>query len=210
MPTTHTVEQGDCIESIAARHGLRPDTVWDDPGNEALREERARGALQPGDQLVIPDLRMRTQEVRTGATHRFRRRCVPATLRVRLRHEGEPRANVEYQLQIDEERRMGKSDADGWIDEWIAPSTREVLLIIDGRRYQVRLGHVDPASTERGVRSRLANLGYLDRDDPPASLLLALHAFRANADLPKLSAKASFEELADADLSQALVAKHGG
>ena len=54
----HKVAQGDCIESIAAKHGLEPDTIWEHANNASLREKRNGNsfALFPGDVLFVPDL----------------------------------------------------------------------------------------------------------------------------------------------------------
>lgn len=85
MTTTYTVQQGDCINSIAHDHGLLPKTIWDDPGNQSLRESRsAPNLLMPGDKVVVPDLRRGEESKASDSRHRFRRKGVPAMLRLQF------------------------------------------------------------------------------------------------------------------------------
>ena len=59
MPTKHVVKPGECIFTIANEARHRWETIWDDPGNSALRELReAPGILLPGDEVQIPDPRL--------------------------------------------------------------------------------------------------------------------------------------------------------
>ncbi len=59
MPITYTVEQGDCLDSIAFAHDFFPDTIWNHPPNAAIRAERKDpNILYPGDVLTIPDKRI--------------------------------------------------------------------------------------------------------------------------------------------------------
>ncbi len=164
MATEHTVKQGECLSSIAARYGLFPETIWEDPANRELRERRGNpSVLAPGDVVVIPDKRAREETVAPERRHRFRKKGVPEKLCVRLlNEEGEPLANEPYVLTLDGEIRNGTTDGDGRVQETIPPDAREARLVLTNydEEYRLALGHLDPLDTERGVQARLNNLGF--------------------------------------------------
>jgi hypothetical protein len=83
MSTKYTARQGDCMNSIAFCHGFFPDTLWLHPDNRELRERRkADNVLLSGDIVNIPDLEPRVESKPTEQRHRFKRRGVPAVLRI--------------------------------------------------------------------------------------------------------------------------------
>lgn len=83
MSTNHTIRQGECIESLADRYGFYPETIWKHSDNSELRDLRKdQNILQPGDVVVIPDLTIREESAETEKKHTFRRRGVPAKLRL--------------------------------------------------------------------------------------------------------------------------------
>jgi N-acetylmuramoyl-L-alanine amidase len=86
----HTVKQGDCISSIAERHGLFWDKVWNHPKNANLQEKRKDpNVLSPGDVVFVPDKEEREASGATEQRHRFKKKGVPAKLRLRIREEPE-------------------------------------------------------------------------------------------------------------------------
>jgi N-acetylmuramoyl-L-alanine amidase len=165
VPKVQRVKQGDCISSIAHVHGFLPETIWRDAANASLRKVRADpDILYPGDEITIPDKCAKEESAGTDQRHRFRRRGVPACLRLRLvDHEYNPRKDVEYRLEIDGESRTGVTDGDGRIEEPIPPSAIRAVLVIDSdqrhEEYEIPLGYVDPPSEIEGVQQRLKNLG---------------------------------------------------
>lgn len=187
MGTWYEVVAGDCIESIALAHGFFPPSVWDHPENEPLRAARENPhVLVPGDRIFIPDKQEKSVDAPTGRRHRFRRKGVPAKIRVRLEMEGEPRANVPYTLVIDgDDTVTGESDEDGIIERYISPAARVAEIRI-GRRevYRIELGHLLPATDPRGARERLKNLGYhVPAPSPDADLREAVRTFQIDHDL---------------------------
>ncbi len=161
MPEEYTVEQGDCIHSIAFDRGFFPDTVWNDPGNAKLRSKRKDPhLLLPGDVVTIPDKRVSEVEKPTEQKHRFRRKGVPKFLRVRFVEVDNPLAHRPYIITIDGTHGEGNTDGDGWLKHPIPPNAREARILIDGAEYRFALGHLDPIDEVAGVQGRLRSLGH--------------------------------------------------
>ena len=163
MPAKHSVKAGECLSSIAFERGLTPEAIWNDSANEKLRTVREDpNQLVPGDSLVIPDLRRGEVSGGTNTRHRLRLKNVPAKLRLRVFDGEEPRANQGYVLEVDGERLEGTSDAEGLVDEWIAPDAGRAKLIIgdDQAEFELTLGALQPPAELKGVQARLKNLGF--------------------------------------------------
>jgi len=160
MPTDHKVKQGECVSSIAAKYGLFPEKVWDDPGNADLKQLRKdSNVLAPGDVLVIPDKQLKDESGGAEQRHRFRKKGVPAKLRLRLVEpqpdddaeewaESEPGAfdenplppakppkpleDTSYLLYVDGTVvAEDKTDSDGWIEANIPPDAKSGRLILN-------------------------------------------------------------------------------
>jgi len=218
MPRRHRVQQGECLASIAAAHGFFLKTVWEHPDNAPLRAKRKSPyVLLPGDEVVVPDREQRSETCGTTKRHRFRRRGVPEHFRLVLKVDGEPRKDLPYVITIDGDRREGRTNGGGELHEWIPPDAREATLSIprpgtepaqygDLERWAtapVRIGRLDPADTDSGVRARLFHLHYIeDRDAGERALRLGLAAFQHASGLPLTG------EL-DAATADALRAAHG-
>jgi len=85
MPIDKVVEQGDCISSIADEHGFFWETLWNLPENSDLKQERKEPTiLHEGDVVHIPDLRAKTEDCATEQKHKFKRKGVPAMLKMRI------------------------------------------------------------------------------------------------------------------------------
>ncbi|WP_438009984.1 peptidoglycan-binding protein [Sorangium sp. So ce321] len=168
----HVVVEGDCISSIADRHGFFPETLWSIPDNALLRRlRRSKNVLNPGDRVIIPARRRRAEPARAGWRHWLRRKGWPEILRIRFLTFGdEPRKGEPYVLSLTAaggrkiEDRAGHTDGDGFLIESIPPdaATGRILLGAgeDQEEHELRLGCLDPADTVRGAQARLNNLGY--------------------------------------------------
>lgn len=166
----YRVRPGDCLNSIAAAAGHRWETIWNDPANDALRNERENPSLLlPGDRLVIPPLRERAVAASAGAKHKFVRRGATSYLNVRVTDDGEPVVNEPYRLDVDGEITEGTTDAEGRVRAPIRGRAQNARLVVsvtesDGTTdeliYDLSLGGVDPIKTPTGVQDRLSNLGY--------------------------------------------------
>jgi hypothetical protein len=163
MAEDYTVEQGDCLSSIAARFGFAPAALWNLPENAALKQQRKDpNVLYPGDVVHVPDKQLRTECGATQQRHRFRKKNTPAKLRLLLLdRKDQPRANVKYQLLVDGRWSSGTTDASGMIETTMPPHAASGTLVIEGEgSLPLDLGGLDPAETETGVIQRLKNLGY--------------------------------------------------
>lgn len=159
----YTVQQGDCLISIAQNHGLFWKTIWNDSANAELKRLRMDpNVLMPGDVLQIPERRLKWVNGATEVCHRFVAKGTPAKLRLRLLQEGQPRANVSYVLILDGKIIRGTTDSDGWLEQSIPPGAQQGRLTIGESReeHRISLGHLDPVDQINGVQQRLRNLGF--------------------------------------------------
>lgn len=159
----YTIKQGDCISSIADKHGFTPDKIWDHPDNANLKEKRKdQNILFPGDVVFVPDRKKKEESCTTEQRHRFRRKGVPEKLRVILRVEEEPKANAEYILDIDGEQSRGVTDDEGCVSISIPPGARfgNLTIVDSGEEFELELGGLNPITEITGVQARLENLGY--------------------------------------------------
>jgi N-acetylmuramoyl-L-alanine amidase len=170
MPQNHTVKQGECILSIAAKNGLFWESVWNHPDNSGLKNQRKNpNELQPGDVVVIPDKEKKEESAAADQRQRFLKKGVPAKLRLKITRNDEPRANEPFTINIDGKYTDGQTDGDGMIDISIPPDAKKgELKVGEGNNeefFRFMLGTVDPIDTENGARGRLRSLGYDDSLD---------------------------------------------
>ena len=162
---SYTVQQGDCISSIAQRHGLFWQTIWNDANNADLRAKRkSPNVLWPGDVLFLPDKEEGMHSGPTEKRHKFKKKGVPAKLRLKLEFNDKPRANEKYVLDIDGKRYTGTTDAEGRLARSIPPDARKGKLYLgtapDQDVYDLDLGQMDPVDEVSGVQARLNNMGF--------------------------------------------------
>jgi len=71
MPT-YTIQEGDCVSSIASKAGFLWTTVWNHANNASLKQLRTDpNVLNPGDQIFIPDLTPKVLPKPTEQRHKF-------------------------------------------------------------------------------------------------------------------------------------------
>lgn len=184
MPKHHRVSAGDCLSSIAFRHGLAPETIWGRPENDDLRRRRPNmHQLVPGDDVFIPDLRPRIEEIHTAHRHRFRVLNTPEKLNIRLNDaRANPRAHLPYCLTVDGRPLQGTTDEEGRIEVFIPPDAANALLRIDceggPEEYQLELGYDNPEPHSPELLRMLRRAGFLgDADDIP-TVIDALRAYQ--------------------------------
>jgi hypothetical protein len=179
MPKLHTVQEGDCIDSIAADHGFFPATLWNHDANAELKAKRRdRHVLAVGDVVAIPDLREKKLPVATGRRHSFVRKGVPAKLSLRLLQEDRPRAGLRYVLVVEGTRLEGETDDGGWLEHWVSPLAKKATLTLaDNEVYDVLIGYLEPIDTDAGVLARLENLGHLAHGAGPEAIPSGVESF---------------------------------
>jgi len=157
----YTVRQGECIGCIAYRYGHLPDTVWNEPANASLKNQRKDpNVLFPGDAVQIPDLRVKEISCATEQRHRFKRKAVPIKFVVQLRLQNQKLANEDYELTVGNKTIRGKTDGDGKLEAKILPDAAGGSLRIRGRKIPFNLGTLDPVETTTGQQQRLNQLGH--------------------------------------------------
>ena len=162
MPINYQVKQGDCISSIAFEHGFFADTIWNYPNNAELKEKRQDpNVLMPGDVVFIPDKRLKEVPEPTNFVHKFKCKNTPEKFKIQLLIEDEPRANEEYELEIEDLKFEGKTDSQGRLEQSIPPNAKQGKLILkkDGMVFELRLGNLNPSDEITGAQGRLRNLG---------------------------------------------------
>lgn len=187
MSQTHKVQPGDSVIQLSDLHGFFAPTIWQHADNAALRALRPdMNQLLPGDTVVIPDKRQREERRATGASHSFRRKGIPAKLRLQLHDMHWPRADQPFELSVDGGPvQTGRTDADGVLEAYVPARARQGELVVgdDRLRLQLQFGHQDPHDAPSGMQKRLLNLGYLDADGADA-LRSALLRFQREHGLP--------------------------
>jgi N-acetylmuramoyl-L-alanine amidase len=187
----HTVTHGDSIPSLAHDNGHFWETLWNHPDNADLKAKRKNpNILAPGDEVTIPPIRVRDFSGATDTRHSFKRRGVPAKLKMQLFLMGEPRRNEPYTLILDDEMIKGTTDGDGNLEHFIKPNCKGGVLKLNGGKeeYPVRVGHLNPIDTVSGAKQRLNNLGYYcgdESDDPTQPFKEALVQFQGDHKIPQ-------------------------
>ncbi len=186
----HTVNRGDSIPSLAHDNGHFWETLWNHPQNAELKALRKTpNILNPGDEVFIPELRLKNVSKGTDTTHKFERKGVPAKIRMQLMMLGEPRKNEPYTLILDDKTIEGTTDGDGFLEAFIRPNCPggKLILTNTGEEIPISLGHLNPIDTISGVRQRLSNLGFYcgDGDEVDDATKVALSQFQGAHGLPK-------------------------
>ena len=171
MANSHIVSQGECMATIARRHGFADlMAIWNHPKNQGLRDRRkSPNVLFPGDVVYIPDLKTKAAQCSTGRNHKFRLKFATRGVHVVfVDADGEPIAHSPYVLRVGDDERQGQTGADGAVNEkgFHPGETQAELELTDlGIKRMLLIGHLDPHHEESGWRQRLANLGYDPNED---------------------------------------------
>lgn len=167
MSIEHRVQRGDCVASLAAQYGLPRKVIWDDNAENAeLRQRRDKGYLldPEADTVSIPEREPKEIACACEARHRFVLRMERVTLRLRLLEEDNPKADLPFQLTIDDTVIEGMTDGEGQLTTMIPAGATSAQLTVDPEGspecYVLSLGDLDPMDSVRGAQARLKNLSF--------------------------------------------------
>ncbi|MFO0759855.1 MAG: peptidoglycan-binding protein [Byssovorax sp.] len=191
----YVVRQGDYTGRLAARFGTDADTLWSDPQNRELADQRPdRDVLAPGDILHVPERSPATQALRPHRTNRYQATVPRTNLSLVMRSAGQPIRNERCAVHgITRDPIEASTDGDGRLALQIPVHVGEITVVIPGRNIScpVRIGHLDPLTEWSGIRSRLTQLGYLRRvgadeghEAPRPLVAVALRRFQEDQGLP--------------------------
>ncbi len=170
MATTHIVEQGECLSSIAADYGFADyRTIYNAPENADFRAKRPNpNLIYPGDSLVIPDRATKSASISTGAANKIVVNGTSRTLCLALRDlDGNA---LSYRLEVDGVEVDGApvSGVDGALQYTIGASVSSANVCIDDTVIPLQIASLNLLSADApdggmsGARGgpQLANLGY--------------------------------------------------
>jgi N-acetylmuramoyl-L-alanine amidase len=192
----YIVKQGECFSSIAARHGVDPETLYRHPGNAELKGKRPFfNILAPGDAVEVPDVEKKTLVAATGELHTFVITWPKVRFRVFVANSRrEPYEDRPYVLTIGRRTFKGRTKPGGLIECMIPAheqsgrlqvwwSDEEESPIVER---QLAIGHLDPIDMISGIQGRLLNLGFICEltGKYDQVTLMALRRFRLKNDLP--------------------------
>lgn len=199
MSKTIDVKPGDCLESIAYRERIRPDSLWDDPGNAGLKAARKdRNVLMPNvDKVIVPDRDVKWEPgKKTGQTHIFQLKLPKKKFKFQLVCE-KARTDLTCVVEVDNLPVTAVLDGE-WLVCDIIPDAKEAVIKVtypSGKAgnpkplqelvYKVALGHLRPAGTDEGIEDRLRNLGFFSLlpDKAAPALAEALERFQKSYDI---------------------------
>jgi N-acetylmuramoyl-L-alanine amidase len=159
----HIVKQGHCLHTIAAQNGMPWEKIWNAPDNAVLKQQRLHpNILLPGDKVVVPELEQSQAPTETQKKHIFKLGRPKLCIRLKLMSEGNTLKNIKYQLEIDGNPRLGETDGDGLLTEYIDPTAVDGILMVsdDPNRHVLHFGFLDPLDTTSGLQGRINNLGF--------------------------------------------------
>jgi hypothetical protein len=209
LPATHIVKEGEHLGRIARDFGFENfSMLWDHPENAALKQQRKDPMLlAPGDEVFIPDRVQLIFKRATAASHDFKVNIDTLTLNLRLvEFDGKPLANAPVVVRVEAPETDGASsqdeqtlttDGDGNLSVDVASHVDSGSIEIDGVKFPLSIGGLDPIDTDSGVAQRLSNLGYLVLDDDdldPELLRLAIQDFQADNELDTTGERADVED----------------
>ena len=187
--SVHKVKQGECLASIAAKYGFGDGKIiYQHPQNAELRKMRpSPHLLYPGDEVFVPEKKLKTVTVKMGQELRIRVKVPTRKIQLDILDESDrPLANADWLIEGDGLEARGKTNGNGRVEAEVPATTSWLTLQVDKFVYHLELGELDPMekvpdSGLSGLRGRLSNLGYEPGPEEPemtAQTRVALSAFQ--------------------------------
>jgi hypothetical protein len=178
MSIRHSVQQGECLSSIAVDHGMSWEKIWNHGDNSELKRQRKDpNVLFPNDVVVIPDVEAKEQSCATDQRHEFKTKRKPTHIKIRLTIDDEPRTSLPFELRLADQVVTGATDGSGYFEADVPADVQSGLLLLGDteprEQYELSFGALDPVDTDEGVAKRLQNLGFhTDGDDVSGAIAL--------------------------------------
>lgn len=205
----YVIRGGDYLTAIAYSRGLKPDDIWNEPGNDDLRKKRQNpDMLVPGDVLQIPVVKPKWMPLAIGSNNKFVASPPVVTIQLTLYQDDDGKnalSGLTYSIEgTTEGTTTGTLGDDGAIEFEVAVCTRQVALTLVelGQVYPLMIGGIDPVDATSGTRQRLANLGYLDDHGGSQPIDQALALFQSDQQIDATGT-------CDDATAKALVGEHG-
>ncbi len=166
MGKTVVVKPGDTLSSLAARHGFADfRTVFDDPGNAALKSLRKNPhTLVPGDEVFIPDREDRQESAPTDTRTTFVAQIQGLFLRVKVLDFDNRKLDSDAVclLSTTGTPQELNPDGDGIVESPIRRDLEKAELRVAEKelKFDLLIGQLQDINTLAGQRARLNNLGY--------------------------------------------------
>jgi N-acetylmuramoyl-L-alanine amidase len=169
----YIIVRGDCLSSIAKRHGFASwRTIYDHPQNADFRRLRPDpNLIHPGDRVFIPEREPREESGATEERHTFRTRSERVKLMIRIQQEdGTAVAGADYRLFVRDtgEETSDVTDGEGIAEAPIGRDCERATVEVwpHGRanperwEWEILIGELDPLECVSGQQGRLNNLGF--------------------------------------------------
>lgn len=192
MAHVHTVVEGDTIQRLAHKAGFRqPLRVYEHIENIGLRALRPNpNQLAVGDKVYIPDKEVKRERCTTNDHHMFMLIAERCFVELRLQgFAGRSLAGMKYQLVVGKDSFEDVVPLSQTIRHDVEIDATDGTLTLfptSGRKLKLalKIGFLEPASTDAGAQARLANLGYyhgdLNGDMGSDRSVTAMDRFRAD------------------------------
>jgi hypothetical protein len=164
----HTVKQGECLSSIAAKYGFGGwKALYEHPSNAALKQKRSNPhMLFPGDVVAIPEKQKKQASVKTGASLKLSVSVPKRELNLTLSGpDGAVLANEPYSVEGEDVFLAGQTDGSGKLSIQLPALVPSVVIDAGGHCWEVKLGALNPTESTAdqgvsGAQARLRNLGF--------------------------------------------------